>query len=190
MIQDFTRTSPDNPRVRLSETVPAYDETDDDREGTFLLFPCPSSAPLSSILTSELPVKRLVVLDCKWQRTSMRLNPNLRKLPRIHLDHPPKQSYFWRWHNSGEGMLSTVEAVYYAARQVATARAWEGSKLTQLVELFWLFSQQREIIRSSYEMGCGRKLVAPVPFTDDGKAYHRALRRREDRQKRGKIGSR
>jgi DTW domain-containing protein YfiP len=116
---------------------------------------------------------RLVVLDCKWARRSIRLHPSIARLPRVHLDDPPAESYYWRWHNSGEGMLSTVEAVYYAAWQVGAELRWQQDRLEDLAALFWLFRHQRDAIRNWYEHGDGRYHPAPLPFTEAGKEFNR-----------------
>jgi DTW domain len=175
--------------VELDEPIPNYDE-EEDGLGTYLLFPGPSSIPLSSVLiprdndndqtepkTSRPRLRRLVILDCKWRSTSIRLHPTLSKLKKVHLDDPPSNSYYWRWHNSGEGMLSTVEAVYFAAWQVGTAWNWDEERLHPLVNLFWLFRHQRETIRHWYEHGEGQNHPAPLPFTEEGKEFNRRLRR-------------
>ena len=44
---------------------------------------------------------------------------SLEGLKFVHLESPPRKSNFWRWHNRGEGMLSTIEAIYFAAREVS-----------------------------------------------------------------------
>lgn len=158
----------------LEEPVPDYSNELDE---TFLLFPCPSSVPLSYALKDTSRVRRLVILDCKWRRSSIRLHPNLTTLKRVHLDNPPAESFYWRWHNSGDGMLSTVEAVYYAAWQVGAAtKGWDFAQPKLLVDLFWLFRLQREIIRYEYNSGSFNEL--PVPFSEDGKEYQRSLRRK------------
>jgi len=116
-------------------------------------------------------------------------------IPYTHADNPPKRSYYWRWHDSGEGSLSTIEAVYYAAWQVATATAAPATAVNtdDLVDMFWLFGLQREIIRSSYaareggsgsggqeedqeEENDGKK---DAPFTESAKQRNRALRKKQ-----------
>jgi len=61
----------------------------------------------------------------KTTTTTARINPlsPLEDLPFVHLEFPPQKSHFWRWHNRGDGMLSTIEAIYFAAREVAVALA-------------------------------------------------------------------
>lgn len=163
--------------VKQEVHLPDY-QIDQEHE-TYLLFPDPTSVPLSSVVTSHhrsRPSLRLVVLDCRWARQGLaQADPSLSKLIKVHLDDPPNQSHYWRWHNSGEGMLSTVEAVYYAAWQVGQAVGWTEEQLLQLVHLFWLFRHQRQTIQKQYEHGEGQKHhPAPLPFTEEGKEFYRS----------------
>jgi hypothetical protein len=163
--------------MEAGDQIPDYEL--DAEHDNYLLYPGPTSVPLSSVLDSsrertdgERPM-RLVVLDCKWARRSIRLHPSVSRLPQVRLDDPPAQSQYWRWHNSGEGMLSTVEAVYYASWQVATGNRWSQDRLENLTSLFWLFRYQREAVKYSYEHGYGRYHASPPPFTEAGKEFHR-----------------
>jgi len=159
---------------READEIANYEE---EADGTYLLFPGPTSVPLSTLLSTS-QVKTLVVLDCKWSRSSVRLHPSVAFLPKVHLDGSPKQSFYWRWHNAGEGMLSTVEAIYYAAWTVAESQKWAIDERKQLVLLLWFFGLQREVIRRKYEKNAGLTLPPHLPFTEDGKEYRRAMRRR------------
>jgi DTW domain len=183
--------------VEFDDPIPEYQH--DDVHDNYLLFPCPGSVPLSSIVmlpriapgdatrgnNREKPL-RLIVLDCKWARRGVRLHPALAALQKVHLDDPPCQSHYWRWHNSGEGMLSTIEAVYYAAWQVGDALGWPVDRLKCLAELFWLFRFQRESIKNWYEHGDERYRTTPVPFTEAGKHLHRSRRNSNKQRSRNK----
>jgi hypothetical protein len=70
-------------------------------------------------------------------------------------------------------MLSTVEALYYAAWQVGGSERWPRERLEDLACLFWLFRHQREAVRHSYEHGYGLHHASPPPFTEAGKEFHR-----------------
>jgi DTW domain len=176
--------------VGVGDLIPEYEH--DDVNDNYLLFPCPESVPLSSIGklprsspgagtgdSSRVKPLRLIVLDCKWARRGVRLHPALAALRKVHLDDPPSQSHYWRWHNSGAGMLSTIEAVYYAAWQVGDAFGWPIDTLKCLTELFWLFRFQRESIKNWYEHGDERYKATPVPFTEAGKSLHRSRRSKQ-----------
>eukprot|EP00957_Ditylum_brightwellii_P030516 2311353-Ditylum_brightwellii.AAC.1 len=95
------------------DTIPPYNTNNN----TYLLFPSKDSIPLSSVSTT---ITKLVVLDCKWTKSSLLQHPNLQhyNIPHVHLSNPPDKSYFWRWHKEGKGMLSTIEAIYYASLDV------------------------------------------------------------------------
>jgi hypothetical protein len=167
-------------------------------EGTFLLFPVKDSRPLSSLLDdsggSEPVVKKLVVLDCKWSKSSDRFHPSLFNLPRVHLDRVPKHSYYWRWHNAGEGMLSTIEAIYFSAWHIATVRPdFSASDRGNLVDMLWLFGLQREIIQTKYREGKVKryKHETGVPFLEDAKEFQRSLRAKQrlEREQAAKNGA-
>jgi hypothetical protein len=169
-------------------------------ETTFLLFPQKGkSVPISAVANK---IERLVVPDIKWSLKWSRpgfiqLDDTLSKLPSVHLECPPTQSHFWRWHNFGPGMLSTIEAIYFAAVEVNVARhrhCPEGDSLPKhtrstqqqrqqqqhkqqesLLHIMWLFKLQRSIVeqRSLQE---GR----PVAFSKEAKDLRAAARSRKD----------
>ena len=152
------------------EAPPTADDEDGNRADTFLLFPCPGqSVPISSVANR---IRRLVVLDCKWTKPSAKHLPGLASLQKVHLTNPPAKSHFWRWHNAGVGMLSTIEAIYYAAKEVAGYRNdFPDQWTTNLICLLFLFAEQRASIRFSSAIK-GRIL----PFSEAGKRAQRALR--------------
>jgi ABC-type Zn2+ transport system substrate-binding protein/surface adhesin len=51
----------------------------------------------------------------------------------VHLEFPPHKSHFWRWHNRGDGMLSTIEAVYFAAREVSAALQIQKRQIQDII---------------------------------------------------------
>ena len=63
--------------------------------------------------------------DEKTTTATTKINPlsSLEDLPFVHLEFPPQKSHFWRWHNRGDGMLSTIEAIYFAAREASVSLA-------------------------------------------------------------------
>jgi hypothetical protein len=144
------------------EEMPCYDQ---DQDGVYVLFPSKDSVPISSVG----PIKKLIVLDCKWSRPSMKSHPNILSLPRVHLVDPPAESHYWRWHNSGDGMLSTMEAIYFSMIQVT--EDWPLEKRKQLIHIMWLFALQRSVISKRSEME-----QRPIPFTEAGKDCQRELR--------------
>jgi DTW domain len=166
--------------------IPDYNTPE--QGGVFLLFPGPLSRPISSLFddrseaesSANTVIQRLVVLDCKWSQSSIREDPALAKLPQLRLDNTvPIKSRFWRWHNEGDGMLSTVEAIYYSAWDVATYRDdWSDEDRANLVHMLWLFGVQREIIQRRYKEGkvrCYKQEPRP-PITDEYKDFHRKIR--------------
>ena len=151
------------------------------QEGVYFLFPDKTSVGLSSVATK---VRRLVVLDCKWTKSFLRNDPRLASVPKVHLDHPPSDSFFWRWHTSGAGMLSTIEAIYFAAWDVAVQKEWTLERRQNLVNLLWTFGLQRAVIQGYYEKGKGHRLIPHMPFSEDGKECARRLRIKDTNKKK------
>ena len=58
---------------------------------------------------------------------------SLGELQFVHLEFPPHKSHFWRWHNRGDGMLSTIEAVYFAAREVSVALQIQKRQIQDII---------------------------------------------------------
>ncbi|GMI25155.1 hypothetical protein TeGR_g11245 [Tetraparma gracilis] len=113
---------------------------------TYVLFPCAASVPLSSLP----PPSRLLLLDCRWTRTTPLLSSLPPALTRVHLSEPPGESVHWRWHDEGEGMLCTLEAAFVAV--VETLRREPGgapNRVEEMKGLFHLFGLQRAAIEES-----------------------------------------
>jgi hypothetical protein len=150
--------------------MPSYDPTTE--SGTYLLFPYDDSVPISSV---QDKVEKLVVLDIKWARQGVKMDPGIAALPKVHLDAPPAQSHFWRWHNSGAGMLSTIEAIYFAAMEITTTTdCWTEEERERLVHIMWLFALQHSVIlqRSQIEQRI-------LPFSAEEKSRQRVLRQKQ-----------
>lgn len=147
------------------QPFPEYADSEED--GVYILFPDHDSVPISTVSPSKL-----VVLDMKWSRKSTKDHPNLKCLRKVHLDSPPEESRFWRWHNESRGMLSTIEAIYFAAVDVTrNDPSWSEEERNNLVHLFWLFSLQRSVIHKRSE--AEQRLL---PFSEAGKEVRRLQR--------------
>ena len=168
--------------IERGDALPEYNVSDSvsDSDGTYILFPVPGeSVPLASVAGN---INRLVVLDCKWTKSSCKDRPELRNLPKVHLTEPPEQSYFWRWHNSGPGMISTIEAIYYASLEIAEHKqSIPKDERENLIHLLYLFAEQRMSIQRSCE-----KSGEAAPFSEEGKEEQRALRRYKGTEKQAR----
>lgn len=160
------------------DEMPPYNT---EQDGTYLLFPGDDSTPLSTLLQVEtVTVKTLVVLDCKWSKSSSRFHPYLATLPKVSLANPPSKSYFWRWHNTGAGMVCTVEAIYFAAWEITASLGWSlEERQARLVHLLWLFRRQRAVILQRYTQNQVRGKNPHVPFSEEAKEFARNLRRNQ-----------
>jgi DTW domain len=171
--------------LNRGDTIPSYpsNTTTTRPPTTFILFPTKTSVPLSSVAEK---IEKLVVLDVKWTRSGLiQLDSSLSALPAVHLEYPPQQSQFWRWHNRGEGMLSTMEAIYFAAIEVSIVRGWSQRKREKIISIVWLFALQRRAIihcqqRNHQDTGSVRDVVMPMPFSTEGKTQQRNFRIRRN----------
>lgn len=154
--------------IEREDTLPNYE----DEENTFILFPSSDSIPITAVAHS---IKRLVVMDCKWTKSSSKNLPQLQNLQKVHLTNPPEESFFWRWHNAGKGMISTIEAIYFASLEVAKSnnKLYEDN-IENLIDIMWLFGIQRSTTAIS-AIRDGK----PSPFSKDGKTLQRDLRKTE-----------
>ena len=161
---------------------------------TCVLFPSSDSIPLSSVASS---LKRLIVLDCKWTKSSVLTHcPAFHKFTKVHLTTPPSTSHSWRWHTAGKGRISTLEAIYCAAWEVLPysphgkddLHETKKNSIAPLLHLLYLFGLQRALIRTAAVMD-----HRSMPFSEQGKEEQRALRRYKgtEKQRRDKeIGNR
>ena len=165
--------------IERGDALPDYNVSDSD--GTFILFPVPGeSVPLASVAAN---INQLVVLDCKWTKSSCKDRPELQNLPKVHLSEPPEKSYFWRWHSQGPGMISTIEAIYYASLEVSEhKRSIPKDERENLIHLLYLFAEQRISIQRSCEESGGKT----TPFSEKGKEEQRALRRYKGTEKQAR----
>ena len=103
--------------VRASD-LSAYDPAT-----TLLLFPSAQSLPLSHpAIVARLPaLQRLVVVESTWQKAASVFSAvphlGLHALQHVHLD-TAYESTYWRYQELGRNALSTVEAMYYACKEV------------------------------------------------------------------------
>lgn len=170
LVFDFTNsTTVSVYDIEANEELPNYESMNRQSNGSvYLLYPDETSVPLSSVTTD---ISTLVVLDCTWQRRKPSTLPFLACLPRVHLSSPPEESRFWRWHSAGPGMVSTIEALYYASWEIALQQGWPLQQLESLLNLMWLFGLQRYLITTKYSSD----KVKSLPFTPDGKEFRRKM---------------
>eukprot|EP00980_Cylindrotheca_fusiformis_P003187 scaffold721_cov131-Cylindrotheca_fusiformis.AAC.77 len=145
------------------DNVPLYNS--EKLKNTYVLYPEKGSVPIFSVGK----IDRLIVLDIKWSRKSGKSDARFKFLPRVHLDSPPLKSHFWRWHSEGEGMLSTIEAIYYAAMEARSD--FNDDERERWIHIMWLFALQHSIIKKRSELE-----KRTVPFSNEGKSDRRRLR--------------
>jgi len=160
------------------------DDLDDaswDPATTFVLFPQAGAKSVRALSAAHGAALRVVVLDAKWSNVGAVLaHPAVAKLQCCQLAEPPPLSRFWRYHNEREGCLSTIEAVYCAAREVGGGGGDDGDD-DGLLDLLWLFRALRQVIADTN--GSRRAPRTPSglgePWSEARKAFARERRRQK-----------
>ena len=136
-----------------------------------------SLAPSCSNPSFALTRSDYSVLDCRWTKSRLvRKNVSFKKMKKVHLTNGPAETFFWRWHNQGRGMCSTIEAIYYAAHEVMgsdVTGSWESVDKNNLKHLLWLFGHQRARIREKLPEG------THSPDSVEGKEWQRGLKKQK-----------
>ena len=162
----------------------SFDPIEQSKETAFLLFPSPGESVAIESVAHQM--ETLVVLDCKWTKSSLcRKNANLMKLKKVHLSNT-YTTHYWRWHNAGDGCVSTIEAIYYAAMEVSEQKyqqtrdqsiaTLESHTADQcnLMHLLWLFAHQR-----AATLQAANRHGKPAPGTPEAKELARSLRKQK-----------
>ncbi|CAD5233325.1 unnamed protein product [Bursaphelenchus xylophilus] len=125
--------------------IPQFDAAD-----TAIIFPSQSALPIDQFLEQRPALRRLIVLDSTWNAVGQLRNmPQLRKLPCVALKKYTTE--YWRpQKNYNDECLATIEAIYYAVREVQTAKQPEvqyDGRFEPL--LFWFRFFKREFVDKS-----------------------------------------
>ncbi|CAI4225964.1 unnamed protein product [Auanema sp. JU1783] len=127
-------------------------EEDDGKGATVLVFPSKDAVSIDKFVKEKGPIKRIVVLDCTWfQVTQMNRTPEIQGLPCVSLS--SYKTAFWRpQHNYNETFLATIEAIYYALREVNDIQIGPYDKSFDDL-LFWFFYTKRKVLckKEEYE---------------------------------------
>lgn len=96
-------------------------------EGTWILYPHASARSVEDLSEKERrEVKRLVAIDCTWHQTKAMLE-SLSEIKKDTLTDPSLRFFklgkeylttYWRFQYNGPSCLSSVEAIYYAVKEL------------------------------------------------------------------------
>ncbi len=116
-----------------------------------LLFPSASAVDIADYPNLAV-VRRIVVVDSQWQKTSGIVgHPNLACLPRVVIS--SRSTYFWRHQpkDMGDDFLATIEAIYYCYRDYLSATRpgvpYDGS----VDNLLFFFAHMYKTIQQTYK---------------------------------------
>ncbi|KAI6192159.1 TRNA-uridine aminocarboxypropyltransferase [Aphelenchoides bicaudatus] len=143
--------SPDNTQIFSQESpnVPDYSK-ELDETSTVLVFPDKSALPINEFVKqSAKPIKRLLFLDATWgDIAKLRRMKQLEKIPLVQLN--AYKTEYWRPQKGyADECLATIEAIYYAIKEVWQAENPDKEYTGQFDDvLFWF-----QFFRSKYLEG-------------------------------------
>ncbi|KDO34297.1 hypothetical protein SPRG_19115 [Saprolegnia parasitica CBS 223.65] len=133
-------------------------------------------------------LETLIFIDCPWQKGPAILNDkSLSHLRTVKLAKPPLHSKFWRYHSSGDGCVSTIEAVYLMLEEYTAAMHARNLALTStddVSEILYYFNLVHDTILETHKSDPNRQLDR-APMSEAEKERQRLLRsQKEQGQKR------
>jgi hypothetical protein len=142
--------APDDVKVHYLPSFPTYS----DPKRTLLLYPSPTSVPVSALDLDAYDA--LMVVDTTWQRVGgVMQTPEMVRMPHTHVHLSNYHTLFWRHQPLGPACLSTAEALYYFFRE------WEEERA------------KRELAKNGGDRGAGAGAAAaassPSPPLYDGR---------------------
>nr|CCA27733.1 conserved hypothetical protein [Albugo laibachii Nc14] len=141
------------PMTTTSE-FPAFDATK-----TLVVYPTNTAENLFQLNAADLSkIENLVFIDSSWKKApSVLQHSSLSNLRCVKLAHPPAQSKFWRYHEAGEGCISTIEAIemmlqeYLLAISTANINLDTSISSSEISKLLFIFKQIYSTIASKHE---------------------------------------
>src|SRR3546814_7271954 len=119
-----------------------------DAATTLVLFPSAQASFIDEVEGLEA-YSSIVLVDCRWTTLRAANDPQLQRLKHVKLRHVPEQSVFWRYHSAGDGCVSSIEALYYAFKEIlqVTGKTVTGGVLE---DLLYIFALKADTIRHDY----------------------------------------
>lgn len=155
------------------QPMPAFDP-----ETTLVLFPSKQAKFIDEVERLER-FSSIVLIDCRWTTLRAANESALQQLQHVKLRHVPEKSVFWRYHDAGDGCVSSIEALYYAFKEImrVTGQTVSGGTLE---DLLYIFALQADSIRQDYAYN-PRKQGLILPMDEQAKALQQWRRRHNGR---------
>ncbi|CCI42496.1 unnamed protein product [Albugo candida] len=152
-----------------------------DAEKTLVVYPTNTAATLFELDAISLSkIENLVFIDSSWKKApSVLQHCSLSELRCIKLAHPPAQSKFWRYHEAGEGCISTIEAIelmlqeYLLATNAANIKIDTSISSSEISKLLFFFERIYVTIASKHEHDI-------LPMHEQSKEKRRRHRNQKD----------
>ncbi|OQS05521.1 hypothetical protein THRCLA_02371 [Thraustotheca clavata] len=134
-------------------------------------------------------IDTLIFIDCPWQKGPAILNDSsISHLRSVKLAKPPLHSKFWRYHSSGEGCISTIEAVYLMLEEYSAAchaRDIPLSSTDNVADLLYFFHMIHDVILETHKSNPNRQLER-APMSEEEKNRQRIMRSQKELGKKRK----
>ncbi|OQR85352.1 hypothetical protein ACHHYP_11913 [Achlya hypogyna] len=138
-------------------------------------------------------IETLIFIDCPWQKGPTILNhPSVAHLRAVKLAKPPLHSKFWRYHSSGEGCISTIEAVYLMLEEYLTAlqkRNLTPSMTDPVGGLLYFFNIVHDVILETHKTDPNRQLER-APMSEAAKELQRLRHSQKEAGRKRKLENR
>ena len=127
--------------------------------GVYILFPSAEARYIDEVVldeTERAKIKKIVVIENKWSGNRRILeHASICRLPRLQIR--SRDTLYWRFQEKSREHLATIEAIYYAVKDVIPAKedaADEScSNVGHLDDLMLLFAYNHERVRQKVAMG-------------------------------------
>ncbi|KAF0718534.1 Aste57867_1636 [Aphanomyces stellatus] len=162
-------------------TPPHYDV-----KKAVVVYPSNDAAVINELEDLE-SLETLIFIDCPWQKAPSILNdPVLSHLRCVKLANPPLESKFWRYHSSGKGCISTIEAVHLLLDEYVVARPSAAHASTDISQLLFFFQIVHDTIKHTHETDPNRQ-VERAPMSEAEKERQRLMRSQKENGKKRKL---
>ncbi|RHY27603.1 hypothetical protein DYB32_007655 [Aphanomyces invadans] len=141
-------------------------------------------------------LKTLIFIDTPWQKAPTVLNdPALSHLRCVKLARPPLESKYWRYHSSGKGCISTIEAVHLllveyvaakAQRAVASMTTVAPATPSCLDPLLFFFHLVHDHIMHTHKTDPKRQ-IDRAPMSEAEKERQRLMRSQKEAGRKRKL---
>ncbi|CAK4086538.1 unnamed protein product [Aphanomyces euteiches] len=163
----------------MEEQAPTYDA-----KKAVVVYPSHDAAIISELEDLD-ELETLIFIDTPWQKAPSILNdPKISHLRCVKLANPPLESKFWRYHSSGKGCISTIEAVQLMLDEYLAAKPSSKNDVDVSQLLFFFQLVHDHIIHTHTRPD---RQLDRAPMSEAEKERQRLLRSQKEKGKKRKL---